>query len=76
MYLAEAQKQHTNKQHYSHIPKDHTPEVAFEIETFLAFLYTKEAHHRTELLVLTTITHRQNPSVPLIFENTQTKHTR
>ena len=42
MYLAEAQKQLTDKQYYLDIPKDHTPEVALEIETFLALLYTKK----------------------------------
>ena len=42
MYLAEAQKQLTDEQYYSNIPKDHTPNVAFEIETFLTFLYTKK----------------------------------
>ena len=42
MYLAEAQKQLTDKQYYTNIPKDHTPNVAFEIETFLTFLYTKK----------------------------------
>ena len=42
MYLAEARKQLADEQYYSNVPKDHTPEVAFEIETFLTFLYTKK----------------------------------
>ena len=43
MYLAEARKQLTDEQYYSNVPKDHTPEVAIEIETFLTFLCTKNS---------------------------------
>ena len=42
MYLAEAEKQLVDKQYYLNTTEDHTPEVAFEIETFLTFLYTKK----------------------------------
>ena len=45
MCLAEAQKQLTyspTNNTIQYVPKDDTPEVKFEVETFLAFLFTKK----------------------------------
>ena len=75
MYLAEARKQLTDKQYYSNVPKDHTPEVAFEIETFLTFQCTKNSSLNS---VLSSYNHstQSEPQCSNYYRKYKTRHTR